>query len=583
MAITYQFEDEGSGNGLTYQFEDTQVPNQTSAPDMPWYQNAAIGVGAGMTNLGIGALQRVLEGGEKIRQLTGMQSNQPNIDRLTQMVEENRSAMKPLAEKSTAANVGSFLGEVLPTIPVPGGVAGGALRRAGTSALAGGGVGFIQPTGKDDSVLQNTVMGAGAGGAMSGVLSGVGKVGNSIFNQLPANFREALSQKYKVPITLGESIASPNLQRVETGMERIPLLGLVGFREKQLKAADDAAKSALGKYMINPTATDVMESNRQYSSGLFNTLADKVEDIEKQAIIPDATRTTALEMQDSLSDMFKMFQNTKRERLLKNIISDTSDKTTINKTDGVHYLSPDEWSTTSTPATMTFKDAWELRDSLGQMIGQAKKKLSGGDTDRTQLAEWSKLYGAVNKDIDEWINANGRPDIKEAISSANNAYKHYVVKYDKLQDAYDASVRIKDGEKSFIPERFSSEIQKIIKRDKEYKSFSQSELQELDGLAKIMQVVNRAGKYKENLPTGDRWGLPISIGAGAGAIASPAATGSVLGTVGLIRVLTGTEYGKRLLLSASKMKSTNPNLEILLKMGYNQIPKIAATGATRDY
>jgi hypothetical protein len=232
--------------------------------------------------------------------------------------------------------------------------------------------------------------------------------------------------------------------------------------------------------------------------------------------------------------MFKMFQNTKRERLLKNIISDTSDKTTINKTDGLHYLSPDEWSTTSTPTTMTFKDAWELRDSLGQMIGQAKKKLSGGDTDRTQLAEWSKLYSAVNNDVDNWISANGRPDIKEAIGAANDAYKHYVVKYDKLQDAYDSSIRIKDGEKSFVPERFSSEIQKIIKGDKEYKSFSPSELEELNGLSKIMQVVNRAGKYKENLPTGDRWGLPISIGAGAGAIASPAATGAAVGTVGLI-------------------------------------------------
>lgn len=585
-----QVEDTQTGKIVKFDWQEDRKPTQadllavfaennrqaepTKAPtdNMPWYQKAAIGVGKGMSDVNLGVMQKLLQGGNALGVVP-----KESLDIIQQDIQANRDAFKPLADQSTAANIGEFVGNTAPMLAIPGGVAGGALRRAGTSALAGGLIGGLQPTTANESSLQNAAIGTGAGGAMSGVLSGGGKAVNSLLSRLPANFREALSQKYNIPITLGESVASPNLQRVETGMERIPLIGLVGFRENQLKAADSAAKNAIGKYMVDPMATDVMDANRKFSSGLFKTLTDKVNQVSGQEIAPMETRLAATEMKDSLSDMFKMFQNTKREKLLKNIISDTNDKVapTLNNMGEVIGMP------TRTPTTLSFKDAWELRDSLGSLIGQAKKKLSGGDVDRTQLAEFSRLYGAVNKDIDNWIGATGRPDIKEAITSANDAYKHYVVKYNKIQDAYDSSIRIKDGEKSFIPERFSSEINKIIKGDKEYKSFSGSELEELDGLAKIMQVVNRAGKYKENLPTGDRWGLPISIGAGAGAVASPVATGATVGTLGLVRVLTGTEFGKRLLLSASKMESSNPNLQVLLKMGYNQIPKLTATEANR--
>jgi len=42
---------------------NSEASAQPEIPDMPWYQNLAIGAGKGLTDVGIGALQRILEGG----------------------------------------------------------------------------------------------------------------------------------------------------------------------------------------------------------------------------------------------------------------------------------------------------------------------------------------------------------------------------------------------------------------------------------------------------------------------------------------------------------------------------------------
>jgi hypothetical protein len=562
-----------------------------SQPDMSAIERFGVGTGYGMEQGGLGVMQRVYEGGAAIRDMFGME--QPNAQRIADIqarVQGNRESVAPLTAESqatpwyqpTAFGTGQAIGNTAVTAPLtPGGTATSAMGILGNAAFQGAIQGAVQPTVGDESAFQNAGMGALVGGTTGLGMAGVGKGVNSLWGKLPQNFRETLSKKYGIRTTLGETTGNPNIQRTETWLERLPsVIGLRDFREKQLQEADSAAKTALSIYMRDPGATDVMGVNRSYASNLFETLKSKVGGIGKQEIQPNATRTTALEMEDSLSDLFKTFQNLGLERRLKNISKDTIEvkQDPLDVLSGLYNMPK---GSTSKIKTMSFQDMWELRDNLGELIGQAKKKLEGGDINRKQYSEWSRLYAAVNEDIDTWAAQIGRPDVKEAITAANGAFKHYVVKYDKLQDAYDASVRLKDGEKSFIPERFSSELQKLIKGDKEYKSFSPTELEELDGLSKIMQIVNRSGKYKENLPTGDRWGIFGAATAAAGtAYASPMAGLAGGASIGLARILTGTEWGKKIALAASKMDASNPNLNILIEMAYSQIPKLAATKAT---
>lgn len=541
---------------------NSEASAQPEIPDMPWYQNLAIGAGKGLTDVGTGALQRILEGGEMIRKATGMESNQPNIDRLNAMTRENREAFAPLAEKSTAANVGEFIGGAAPLAAIPGGVAGSALRRAGTSALSGAATGLLQPTTGEENPLQNAAMGAAMGGATSGGLSLGSKAFNALSGRLPENIKQALAKRYGIRTTLGEVTNNPITGTVESWLERVPIVGLRGFREKQQQEANTAAKTLLSKYMVSPDAPNVMAANRAYASGLYDKLRLEVAGIEDQFILPNQSRLQGKQLLERYPDLFKKFQDTQREKLIANVVDDSNQ-------------------------FINFKEAWTLRDGLGDLIGQAKKKLQSGDVDRTQLSELSKLYSAINNDIDTWANSIGRSDVRTMINEANDAYKNYVVKSDILQRAYSKATSFTSDTERFSPQKFSTALYKTIDSDRAYNLFQPQEIEELAGLANIMHVVRRSGQYMENPPTGNRWG-PLTAGGGIGATGAIVGGmegaiktgGGVLSLVGLTRFLTTTEPGKKLAMAASRIDPENPNMKVVMKMIYNNASKWAALGTT---
>lgn len=512
--------------------------------------------------------------GQRIAEMQGptSASGNPLLDLIQQRATESRKEYAPFRQEAnqtpwyqpTPQGIGEMAGQVAvgSAIPVPGAGARTALGLASRGALQGATQGFIQPTVGDESVGQNTAMGGTAGGVLGGALAGGGKLTNALMNRLPPNMVEALSKRYGIRTTLGEATGNPILQKAETWLEGVPLIGLKGFREAQNQDAEQAAKGLLAKYIANPTATDTMKANRQFASSLFETLKNKVAGVSDQTILPLETRQAAGELLERYPDIFKMFQDRKRETILNNVIAGIDENGNATK-------------------AINFKDAWTLRDGLGQMIGQAKKKLAAGDIDRTTYAELSKVYGAINNDIDSWTTSIGRPDIREAIMVANDAYKNYVVKYDVIRRALDKAEGTVGAKEMFSPKTFSTSLKEIIYKDNALNRFSPQEIDEMSGLANLLQVAKRAGQFKENPPTGNRWGLPILIG-GTATVSLPAA--AVEGGVALMaRFLTGTEAGKRIALSASKIEPTNPNMKVLLKMVYSQLPKMAATGATRKY
>jgi hypothetical protein len=589
---TYEVKDEQTGKTVTFDWNDPTPPTDTdmvavfaeahrqSKPqigpdysnltaDMSETQKLLAGVGKGMTDLYAGAKQRGMELGNA----TGIVPD-ASLKSYSEQIAQNKAIDAPLMD-TTAGMVGNFVGGTAPLIPIPGGVGGGLLRRAGTSTLTGGLTGALQPTTEQDSTFQNIAIGGATGGVASGVLSGLGKAYNTLADKLPANFIEALSKKYGIRTTLGEATGNPHIQRAETWLERIPLIGLKGFRESQHQEADTAAKSLLGKYIFDPTAPDIMKTNRAYAGSFFDRLSEKAGEIKVQKIQPTETRNAAIDVLDRYPDIFKKFQDTKREKIIGNIIDDTAPSKDPYAVLSSLYGVP---STGGQPTTITFKEAWELRDGLGQMINQAKKKLNAGDVDKTQYAELSRLYASINNDIDKWGASIKRPDIREAITVANDSYKKYVVKYDIIQRAYDKASGVSSAKEMFSPKTFSTELKKIVYKDKAFGSFAPTEIDELTGLANILQVVKRAGQYMENPPTGDRWGIPL-LGMGTTAL-SPKAAITAGSVVGITRFLTGTEPGKRLAMSASRIEPTNPNMKVIIKMVYNQLPKMTASIAT---
>lgn len=420
-----------------------------------------------------------------------------------------------------------------------------------------------------------------------------------------------LGESKGIPTTLGEDIGSPTLQRAETLAERVPGVGLSGFRTKQLAAADNAAKEFLGKYIANPENA-TMEGNRAFTSGLYEDMKRTVGPVKDLPVYAKETSAQAKELLTRYPDMFKAFQDTKREALINKVKEQTTYRAgevgaqeapniaakgvpakgpaeiepfnklsyTINKLGSESAgIKPNAARGVPVPTNqITFDDMWALRDGLGDMIGQAKKKLQAGAVDRTAISQLNSLYKAVNNDIDSWAKSVGKPQIRESINAANDAYKRYVVKYDLVQKAYDKAAGVSSARELFSPKTFSTELKKMIYKDKQYKSFSAGEVEEMTGLANIMQVVKRAGAFAENPPTGNRMIEATMTGGGiAGLITNPITTlkvaAAVGGTTATLRFLTTTKMGKNLLMRASKTEPTSPAMGQIMNLIYqaNQV------------
>jgi hypothetical protein len=573
--ITYQFEDEAPpASGITYQFEDDTTPTTAKPepqPEMPWYQNLAVGAGKGLTDVGTGALQRVLEGGQMVRNALDMESNQPNIDRLSAITAENRRAFAPLAEQSTAANIGEFAGQAIPMAVIPGGVTGGALRRAGTSVLSGGATGALQPTTGNESATGNAVVGGLFGAGASGVMSGGGKVVNALLDRLPPNFREALAKRYGIRTTLGEATGAPLIQKAESWLESVPIIGIGGFRRKQHEEAEQAAKGFFAKYVIDPTlvkTSAMKEANDAYLDMLYANVHKTTEGLP--AIPAQNVKQATGEMIDRFPSVFESIQDNHIKRILKNVYVDVED-TAVNT--GLVNAQGAPVKRNVSP-TFTFNELWELRKGIGAEIRDAKTETARGLL--------GKMYAAVSNDMEAQMAAMPDSPAAAIFRNANDSFKQYSVKFDVLRDAYDKAMGTTKAGEMFSPKKFATDL-KNLAEDPNYKRnirWTPKEIDEMTGLANVLQVVKRSSQYVENPATGARWGLPVF---GIGAFASPQSAATIGGVVGITRLLTGTEYGKRLALAASKIEPESKNMKVIMKMIYNQLPKMAATGATRDF
>jgi hypothetical protein len=446
------------------------------------------------------------------------------------------------------------------------------LRRAGTAALSGGATGALQPTTKDESAADNAFIGALFGGGTSIGLSGAGKAFNAARGKLPPNMTEALSKKYGIRTTLGEASGNPIIQKAETWLEGVPIIGVKGFREKQSQEAEMAAKGFLAKYVVDPnlsTTAAMKEANDAFLDGLYRNV--RASGANLPTVPADATQAAARQILDRYPTVFESIQDSRIKKILKNIVGDTRDVTTTVKSMG--FANPLSTTKKTTPE-FGFDDLWTLRKGLGKEIGDARTN--------TARAELKTLYAAVSGDMDEIFSKSGT-DAGDLFRQANDEFKRLNVKFDVIRGAYDKAMGTTKAGEMFSPKKFSTDL-KNLANDPNYKknvAFSQGEIDEMTGLANIMQVTKRAGQFKENPPTGNRWGLPMIV-AGTSFL-SPEAALTEAGAAALTRFLTTTKAGKNLALAASKVEPESRSMQIIVNMIYNQLPKLAATGATRSF
>ena len=553
------------------------------------------GLKHGINLTALGGFQGVMQGGQWIRDKLGMDSNQANLDALQGLIDEKRKEYASTgvnAQHPLASGTGEFLGGTLPTLALPGGAEKSLVQRLLSSLIQGGIIGGAQPTSGNESRGTNIAIGAGLGAAGQGLVSTIGKGVNALRGTVTKSPVQQLGDQFNIPTTLGEDIGKPFTQWVETMQEKIPWLGIGKFRARQNEAAGNAATDLLAQHAVGTNPADSMVANREFASKLYDDMKTLLPGISAQQIVPGKTKPLAAAFLKRYPDLFKRFQDTKTEGLLQDIAAGVKDVTKNTPASTILNASGNpmvEAAVSTTPKTLTFDEAWALRQGLGEKISQARKMLQRGEIDQTAYGQLKSMFGAVSSDMESWASKIGKPEITDAFRASNDAYKNYVVKYDVLQRAYDKAAGPNETVgRMFSPQKFSTALTQIIQKDKHLNLFSPGEISEMSGLANIMQVVRRAGQYMENPPTGARLTLPI-LGATAENIAlhlvgttSATATGgvAVVGTA-VAKFLTSTRTGKNLARAASKVEASTPAMQKIVDEIFKLIPKAASVEATQ--
>lgn len=259
-----------------------------------------------------------------------------------------------------------------------------------------------------------------------------------------------LSKQHNVPLTVGELRGSTGLKAAETQLERVPAVGIRGFREKQSGALKDAATS-----LVDSMTTGVDDSGVAIQQSLLNKL-QAGKKLSKQAydqidtamttkgvideITPVTTREAAKTLLAEYPDIFDRLPSGTVKNKLQVIVEDTAPKQRTFEGSGMEpstgHGKPKPMSildaqgmpiTETVQPKMSFKDARALREQLGNYIDRAYK--SAGAVGGKELRQLSILKSALDGDINAWAENSPHVEINNAFRNANRVYRDNVAPF----------------------------------------------------------------------------------------------------------------------------------------------------------
>jgi len=586
------------GRGASGKWHDSEAEYLVDQMGQP--ERFVTGIGKGMTDVGQGIKQFGLQAGESV----GLVPRGRTAEYTRQIKSDEQQFDQPLLD-TTEGKVGRFAGQMAATLPVslpfggPAATVGGrALQGAGIGALSSG----VMPVEEGGSRLQNALIGAGIGGGM-GALTAAGGKG---YRALRGDNKTAvtgpladLSDEFKVPLTVGELRGSPGLQRTEQMLERVPLVGTAGFRQKQGKALSDAAQKLAGKYAGVSDVGEELQGSLARTLSKNKALAAELYDQVGEAAAKQGGTVTLGNFRRTISELAQ------REGGLPDAIKDPQILAAIQK-----YGSLED---------MPFDVARTVRSRLGKEVARVKKQAVSGTVSDEQAAAVQRIFSSLVSDIDDYaVKSGGR--LSQTYRAADEFYKANVVPFKDrtmrkiaddtfdtdqivkmfikgdrpklaarlmqgldnrgkqalraaiLQDTLDGATIQQGGATIFSPARFAQSIEKLGTTAQAV--FPPNELRQLQGFAKLARVAQRAGQYAENPPTGMRVIDAAIMGGGvAGTLSNPAGTLSVAGMTATLSKLLTTDLGRAVLTRASRIPSNSPAFNRLVS---KELPRALA-------
>jgi hypothetical protein len=490
-----------------------------------------------------------------------------------------------------------------------------------------------------------------AAGAAKLVGKAADKVARVVTGDIPQEAADlmAAGEKHGVRLTYGDITRNPGAQKLEVSMEEVPGLGMPGYRKGQHDEAVNAVNRTASDLYLKfhnqmPAAIKDVEDAAKQGDEYARRLLDQIHNAGND---PDRTIQASIGLQN--------FRTRNEAEHLYNTVQDLVTKNGLGKAD----VPIDGTSDVLNWAIGDAKSAVVPNKRLVTLLSEIDKNLSGqattyerlrrfrsdlGDIIREQRANdnaiigekgvgyLERLRGAVEGDLQYFIDNSGKPEIQKAASDADRYYRLNRVPFKDQQLTYAAATNEPDqilnrfmmegkGDRAqklygaleqraqaavryemvrramdeatdptkgvFSPQKFSGYLTKLEEPYNVF--FTGKDRVEMDGLRNLMSHIARAGQFAENPPTGNRMiGAAMKFGgpaaAAAGAAVNPVATAFAAGTLGTIaglsKFLLTTDKGKQILLSAGSAKAGSPAMDQIIGWIAREAPQLtgAATG-----
>jgi len=413
-----------------------------------------------------------------------------------------REANKPLLETS-AGLAGNITGELGQAVMLPGGT-------IGKAALAGAGMGAVQPTLPEESRAYNIGSGAVLGAAGQGVVNALGKVAQPITNQLGeigANAVKTLRDA-GIPLDAAQATGSALLGRVKAALSDNPFTAGAQneFSGVQKQAFNKAIAKTMGENADRITPA-VISNAKENIGKIYDDVASKVniraddKFLNNLSAIDDEAKNILNDQQYSIID-----------KNIKNIINKAS------------------------------IEGNQLNASQYQNIKKTLDRLSSSsDTDVAGYAR--DLRDVLNKGLSDSAEATGNKELVTSLKEANKRWGNMR----KIED-----VALKNAEGDISPSLLYNSLTTKAKRNAFY-----AEDNELSKLAAAGKIV-----LPEKLPNSG------TIARGLAQAAVPAAAGAAYGLYqgDYVDALKGAAFG----IAAPKLAQAainNPKLASYLEKG----------------
>lgn len=506
-------------------------------------------------------------------------------------------------ELGAVGKTGAFVGEVAPSMAVPGGVQGSLGRRIFGGAALDAASSIADPVREDQTRSGNVALAAGTGGALRAVGGGATAFANRLRNASAGNLK---SKEFEdliksadaegIRIFFDDVSQGALAKKASVASEIFGVFGTAPGRKAQGEEALAAAERWLKRFAGDSDEyAEVVQSGLRNKLRIFQKAASKKYAAVADKIGPDAVVTPkfdeaidkAIEMETAkggrankaVIDLLQRYKDSPKgdfDRMIEFRSDFNGDVRNLYKGDNT----PNK---TAGDAIRLAKDA--LNDDMGDFARgkgafEAWRKADGFYRDTVVQFKEGKLKALTNEksaaNFDEqaaWkylVQQTTNPERARRMWQSLDSRGRAAVRQGFISEAYEAAVS--EG-RPFSPARFAGYIEKRMPVAEQF--FRGQSQKELKGLVKVMRHVERAGQFAENPPTGQRVILPLLAG---GAAISPETVAAGTGAALTIKGMFQTQTGRNLLLAANTATEGSKAMDNIV----DQLAKTVARSSNQD-